>query len=260
MYVDERLTTEQIATRLGRAGTTIRRRLREFRIPTRARGPIVRRRELSTPTVWTSQLGYVVGLIATDGNLSRDGRHLTIPSIDRSLLESVRTCLGLTNTICRQWKNGRHLIYRLQWGDRSFYDWLRSIGLTPAKSRTLPALSVPDNCFADFLRGCIDGDGAILRYTDRYHARKNALYVYDRLYVNLVSASPAFLEWIQATVTRLIGVRGVINVNRKSAHGLLYALRYAKRESIRVLRWIYYAPDVPCLTRKRAKALPFLLA
>jgi len=35
-------------------------------------------------------------------------------------------------------------------------------------------------------------------------------------------------------------------------------LRYAKAESIRVIRWMYYAPDVPCLARKRAKAERFL--
>ena len=32
-------------------------------------------------------------------------------------------------------------------------------------------------------------------YTDRSHSEKNPRYVYDRLYVSLVSASPAFLNW-----------------------------------------------------------------
>src|SRR5438477_1744550 len=35
-------------------------------------------------------------------------------------------------------------------------------------------------------------------------------------------------------------------------------LRYAKAESIRLLAWMYYAPAVPCLYRKRTKAEGFL--
>jgi len=35
-------------------------------------------------------------------------------------------------------------------------------------------------------------------------------------------------------------------------------LRYAKAESMRLLAWMYYAPAVPCLYRKRTKAEGFL--
>jgi len=35
---------------------------------------------------WTPDLAYAVGRIATDRNLSRDGRHLAIPSKDYDLL------------------------------------------------------------------------------------------------------------------------------------------------------------------------------
>jgi hypothetical protein len=37
-------------------------------------------------------------------------------------------------------------------------------------------------------------------------------------------------------------------------------LRFAKRESIAVLRWMYYAPGVPALVRKRLAAESFLPA
>jgi hypothetical protein len=255
MYVDERLTAHQIARRLGCTGTTVLRRLRRLGIAVRARGPLVDDR--GDWPVWTPELAYVVGLIATDGNLSPDGRHLAIPSGDRSLLESIRACLGLTNRIREECPVSRP-IYRLQWGDRVFYDWLLSIGMTPAKSLTLQALAVPDEQFPDFFRGCIDGDGSVLRYTDRYHTRKNESYVYERLYVVLVSASRPFLEWVQGSIIRLVGARGAISINRKPAARPLYALRYGKRESIPVLRWCYYAPGLPCLARKRARAAPFL--
>jgi len=208
--------------------------------------------------MWTPRLAWAVGLIATDGNLSRDRRHLAIPSIDRDLLESLRECLGLTNCIS-QTKNGNGFIYRLQWGDRRFYEWLLSIGLTPAKSLTLGPLLVPDEYFADFFRGCIDGDGSVLVYTDRYHTRKNERYVYERLYVSLVSASRPFVEWAQRSVLRITGLKGTISVRSPKGHNPLWRLRYAKAESIRVLRWMYYTPSVPSLARKRVVAAPFLI-
>jgi hypothetical protein len=69
---------------------------------------------------------------------------------------------------------------------------------------------VPDKYFADFFRGCIDGDGTILVYTDRHHATRNATYVYERLYVSIVSASRPFVIWLRETIARLTGAHGAV--------------------------------------------------
>ena len=119
-------------------------------------------------------------------------------------------------------------------------------------------LAVPDELFADFFRGCIDGDGSILVYTDRYHAVKNERYVYERLYVSLVSASRRFLDWIRTSIRRLAGVSGAIHSSGGRSQRPIWALRYAKAESIRLLGWMYYAPGVPCLARERDKAVRFI--
>ena len=103
----------------------------------------------------------------------------------------------------------------MQWTSRRHYAWFVEVGLTPAKSLTLGALAIPDQFFADFFRGCIDGDGSIEVYTDRYHVAKSPQYVYERLYVEIVSASRGFIEWLQATVARLAGVTGSITVRRR---------------------------------------------
>ena len=125
------------------------------------------------------------------------------------MLETLRLCLGLTNRIALT-SNGRGgRIHTLQWSDRAFYRWLLDIGLTPAKSLTLRPLVIPDEYFPDFFRGCIDGNGSVRVYTDRYHVPKNPKYVYTRLYVSLVSASPSFLTWVQSTARRVLGVAGV---------------------------------------------------
>jgi len=51
----------------------------------------------------------------------------------------------------------------------------------------------------------------MLTYIDRYHAAKNERYVYERLYVSLVSASRRFLDWMLVTLRRLMRVRGAIH-------------------------------------------------
>lgn len=121
-------------------------------------------------------------------------------------------------------------------------------------------LAVPDEYFADFFRGCVDGDGSIVSYIDRYHTFKSASYVYTRLYVSIVSASFRFIEWLRASVQRLVNVAGHVDVRRSGGRHDVWRLRYAKRESLAVLRWIYYAHDVTCLIRKRRIATPFLTA
>lgn len=259
-YVEERLTAEEIAARIGCAPITILRRLRRFGIPTRSRGPLHQAKTLNGDIRWSPSLGWTVGLIATDGNLSGDGRHLSVVSKDRDLLETLRMCLSLGADIKPHRGGYGSLGLRVQWSDRHFYDWLVGIGLTPAKSLTLRPLAIPDDVFADFMRGCVDGDGSVTVYVDRYHTDKKERYAYERLYVTLVSGSRPFLDWIQATVHRLLSMKGSIVVKRAEGKRALWTLRYAKSESIELLRWIYYSPTVPALARKRAIAEPFLHA
>ena len=191
--------------------------------------------------------------MATDGSLSSNGRTLCLTSKDVELLETVRSLLGVDSPIVPK-TGGWGRTYRLQWSSRAQHVWLRGIGLTPAKSLTIGELDVPDDVFADFLRGCIDGDGSIVTYVDRSNASKNPTYVYARLFVSIVSASPRFLQWIQRTVQRLRGHTGDLTVAHRPNRRDIWRLRYAKRESLELLRWMYHSPTTPALRRKRDRA------
>lgn len=98
LYVEEAMTAEEIATRLGCAPTTIFRRLKAAGIASRHRGPTATRYAALQPEqlrsfAWTPELAWVMGLMATDGNLSRRNG-LSITSKDRDLLETVKACNG----------------------------------------------------------------------------------------------------------------------------------------------------------------------
>ena len=198
-----------IAGRIGCGESTVRRHLLASGIRSRPRGPS----PLRPIPDWSPSLAYAVGLIATDGCLSRT-RH----GID--LLGVVRRCLELTNAIT-PYSSGR--CHHIQWRDRFFH-----------------AVSIPKPYFCDFVRGCVDGDGTIVAYVDCSLSAKKVKYVCRRAPVSFGGCAP---RW-QSTESR-------------PGRHPLWRLRYAKAESIRLLRWIYYAPNVPCLARSAPRPSGF---
>src|SRR5665213_1170989 len=96
-------------------------------------------RDGSISTEWTPGLAYVVGLFASDGNLSPDGRHLNLTSKDEEILCHVKRILRIRNKIGTKARMATHKqkYFVLQFGSVSFYRFLEGIGLTTNKSRTL---------------------------------------------------------------------------------------------------------------------------
>ncbi len=212
---------------------------------------------------WTNDLAYVIGLITTDGNLSKDKRHIIMRSSDVQLLKTFKKCLGLSNKIaCSQnseW--AKKPCYRVQFSDAQFYRWLLKIGLFPAKTYTIEKLRIPKKYFKDFLRGHLDGDGSIFTYKDHYNTFKNPKYIYTRLYVRFMSASKKHMDWLRSYIIELLKIKGQMYERKpREPHQTTstWKLRFAKKDSIKLLSWIYYKPDIPCLERKRKIAEPFI--
>jgi len=257
LYYEEEQGQRAIAERFGCGEATVARRMGEYGMPTRRdRVQYRARSKQSSPRCrWTPEVAYAVGLIASDGCLSADGRHIVFTSVDRELVETFKRCLGLQNKIAPASPGGysKRPIYRVQFGDTAFYDWLLEIGLMPNKTLALGELTVPDEYFADFLRGYLDGDGCIQTYMDTYNMFKSEKYVYQRLFVRFFSGSQEYLQWLKDRLQQLMGTRGAI-LNHRGA----WELRFAKKDSLKLLHWMYYSPDIPCLERKRNIAEPFL--
>jgi len=191
--------------------------------------------------VWNINVAYAIGLITTDGNLSKDGRHLTFVSKDLSLVKLFKECLGLTNRIsCKNSgfvKNGKY--HFIQFGDVVFYKNLVEIGLGPNKSKRIGILNIPDEFFPDFLRGHLDGDGTIRTYNDSKF--KNC----KRLYLSFLSASKRHVIWLQKKIQELYAIKGRIRPDVR-----IWTLTYAKHASITLLKVIYYRENLPLLLRK----------
>src|SRR3989344_2004433 len=114
------------------------------------RGPKPKRKEV----IWSPELAYAIGLIATDGNLSTSGRHISLTSKDRPQLKTFLKCIGRPDVpIATKKGSYRPLITHVQVGDVVLYQFLLSIGLMPNKTKRLGVVAVPDKYFFDFLRG-----------------------------------------------------------------------------------------------------------
>lgn len=192
---------------------------------------------------WSPELAYAIGLIVTDGNLSSDGRHLDLTSKDEEQLYTFMKCLGIRVKIGHKISGytGEKTTH-IQFGDVNFYRFLVSLGLMPNKTKILSAIRIPDQFFFDFLRGHFDGDGCSYSYWD---PRWRSSFM---LYTTFVSASQKHIEWLQEKISRLLNIKGRITKNRS-----LYQLRYAKTESLRLIKRMYHKPNVVCLKRKLLK-------
>ncbi|MDO8511642.1 MAG: hypothetical protein Q7S57_00025 [bacterium] len=188
-------------------------------------------------------LWYVIGLIATDGNLSLDGRHINITSKDIQHLEKVKIALGLLSKITMK-ANGtsKKKIYgALSFSDVCFFRYLLSIGLTPKKSLTISQISVPEVYFTHFLRGVIDGDGNIHRWI---HPQNNC----EQWELRIYSASINFTQWLYDKTTELFHVSG--NIITSLPHGRnMYNIKFGKMAAQAVLRGCY-TKDCLALERK----------
>jgi intein/homing endonuclease len=193
---------------------------------------------------WTPNFAYAIGLITSDGNLSKEKGRISIKSADKELINNFKFALGLRNKNTKSARGGEKTkkYFNVYFRDINFYRFLNEIGLTPAKSKTIKQVMVPEKIFADFLRGLFDGDGTFYSFWDK---RWSNSFVFQ---VSFASASFEFLNWLKNKLTELYGVRGFI---RRGAG--VFNLRYVKGDSRKLYFIMYREGDSLFLSRKYFK-------
>ena len=200
----------------------------------------------ATDGEWTPALAYAVGLVATDGCLSNDGKTVIQTSKDRPVLEVFKDCIGSSAPIT--WNQRA---FRVQVTDVGFYLWLQGLGLTPRKSLTLGPVRVPGRLFLDFTRGLLDGDGSVMTPTVIPNPKRYPRHVYQQLRVLFHSASASHLVWLRTELMRHLQISGWMTSRMGPGRGApLHVLRYSKHESITLLGALYRDHDAPRLERK----------
>lgn len=196
---------------------------------------------------WSPNFAYAIGLLVTDGSLSKDSRHIVFTSRDLELVRNMQKCFDIDHSHIGKKGSGSHsekIYHVLQIGDVLFYQFLEGIGLMPRKTKIIKDVRIPESFFPDFLRGHLDGDGTFYSYWDK---RWKSSFMF---YTAFVSASHDHILWLRSEINKLIRIKGHINKGKDAS---VYQLKYAKKESLILLRKLYYTPDVVCLSRKRMK-------
>lgn len=194
--------------------------------------------------VWSPEFAYAMGLMVTDGSVSKNGRHVVFVSKDREQLENFINALNIQVPISYTTSSytGKK-VSRVQFGDRLFCDFLIGIGIMPNKTKTINVVNIPQKYFVDFLRGHLDGDGCVYSYWD---PRWKSSFM---CYTTFVSASRNHVDWLQHEIYLLLGIKGHMSTTKK---GTVYQLRYAKADSLKLWRNLYYK-NALSLSRKRLK-------
>jgi hypothetical protein len=193
--------------------------------------------EMSKENLW-----YLVGLITSDGCLSADGRHIDITAKDRRFLEHLKSGCRISSRVCKKYNGRGQLSHNIQIGSVSLYKFLLSIGLMPNKSKKLSELQIPKKQFCHFLRGVIDGDGGIRRWS---HPQNGG----EQWSLRIVSGSKPFVEWLGGRVEHELGALGKIYHNRQGSSGC-WVLKYGKMSAQRILKLCYCGDELLALSRK----------
>ncbi len=195
---------------------------------------------------WSANFAYAVGLITTDGSLSKDGRHITFTSKDREMINNFQKSLSIQNHVGRKsrGKEKEKRYYVVHVGDVRLYRFLLHIGLMPNKSKIIGEISIPKKYFFHFLRGHFDGDGTFYSYWD---PRWKSSFLF---YTVFISASRAHIEWLRKEIFLFLRITGHVT---KGVNTSVYCLKFGKKESRRLLKKLYPRGTLMYLKRKRTK-------
>jgi hypothetical protein len=202
------------------------------------------------PLEWSDGMAYVVGLTATDGCLITGRRAINFKSGDRQLVETYLRLLGRKNRVKSHPTATGGIVYYTQFHDSRLYEWFGSVGLTPRKSLTIGALSVPDEFLLPLVRGLLDGDGSVINKTYRADTGRRSDYYWEYLITSFNSASSKHISWLQSALAHLLNLKGSVQESTTTAGNPYFELRYAKAASS-ILLPLLYPPGAPCLERKR---------
>lgn len=201
------------------------------------------------PLAWSDDMAYIVGLTATDGCLLTGRRAINFKSGDRELVETYLRLLGRKNRVKSHPTKTGGTAYYTQFHDSALYEWFRSVGLTPRKSLTIGALSVPDEFLMPLVRGLLDGDGSIINKFYRADTGRRDDYYWEYLVTCFTSASKAHLEWLRDRLGQATGRMGVLSElkTRKPRRTAIVYSRFVSEKGSRSF-------CCPCSIQRRRRA------
>jgi len=176
---------------------------------------------------WSREMAYVLGLITTDGCISKSGT-IALSINDKDLLEKVRQVMGSEHKICRS--NHQEGLYCFHFTRPRLVKDLAGLGILPRKSLNVKFPAVPDAFLKDFVRGVFDGDGSV------YFETRSKCYP---LRSTFVSSSQEFIEKLELVLQQMGLPERVIH-RQRTKNGTHFKIRYSHKDSRKLFNIMYY--------------------
>lgn len=196
---------------------------------------------------WTPNMAYILGFIATDGCLSPNNG-IKITSVNEEIL------IKISQEMQSTYKIGAHSAgaKQIQIYSEEIYNDLIAIGITPQKTYNLKFPDIPSEYLSHFIRGVFDGDGCVVKVTQKQPTQKNFITVW----ASIASASEGFVLSLKSKLNLLGLVGGHIYIKNPSAHNkqkvACYELCFRKYDSLKFYNLIYSDASM-FLQRKKDK-------
>ena len=174
-------------------------------------------------------LYYILGLIFTDGNVSKDNKKLTISLVDKDVIEKLAPYVIDTNKrkiyqTTPKLKNAS-TAYTLISTNVETIKQLKEFGVEANKTYTLEFPQIEDAYIYDFLRGVYDGDGCV------YMSNKNYGGYYS---ISFTSGSQQFANGLHDKLVALgYSPRIVIDSRRKELEHKTYYVKLNKQDEVK---------------------------
>jgi intein-encoded DNA endonuclease-like protein len=213
--------------------------------------PIFKTKNSDFFKIWSPEMAYVLGFFTADGNMienKRGARFISIEITDKDILEQIREAIGSNHKIgVRKRKPPENNTYRLQIGSKEMFGDLIKLGITPNKSKTIDLPIIPDEYFADFVRGYFDGDGNVAINNYIRKDRKNKIS--RTISSGFTSGSKNFLHNLHVKLKGIAKISGgTLNYGNGS-----YRLYFSVNDSWKLYKFMYNDKNNLFLERKKDK-------
>lgn len=152
------ISYEKLCPIVGLSDRAIRNVIKKHGIDRRSTGrPRIHQVNEAFFQTWTVEMAWVLGLIITDGHVSKDNHSIYLSQKDETILRKVASLMDAEQVIAAP--TGTRTIPMLIINSKIIKQDLEQLGVTSNKSRTVNFPEVPDAYLPAFVRGVIDGDG-----------------------------------------------------------------------------------------------------
>lgn len=239
LYINDKKSLGDIAALYGVSRTAIYKKLKACGIKQRSKSEarIEAQKQAKLPQQfydinenffrhWSPDMAYVLGLLITDGCVSKAGA-VSLCINDRELLEKVKKTMRSEHSItASKHQDGLHCFH---FAREKLTKDLERLGVVPNKSLIVRFPKVPYEYLPDFIRGVFDGDGSVF-----FDKRRPNFPLRSKL----VSSSIDFIDGLHSSLI-FLGMPSRTIYKQKTKNGWNYSIIFDHKNSVRFADILY---------------------